>query len=67
MDDKEWVLFIVGGLALLGGLGLAFLVVLQSGPVVPVSDGVWEWTDIHGETRTVRLVNRNVGRRVVRL
>lgn len=54
MDDFQWGLLILGGIALVGGLGIAFLVLAQpvaSQPTTMKNEESWEWTDWRGRRR----------------
>ena len=57
MDDFQLGLLILGGIAIVGGLGLLYVVLTQpqsSQPTqVSTNEESWEWTDYHGQRRTL--------------
>lgn len=56
MDDFQWGLLILGGIAVVGSLGLAYLVLTQpvsSQPVAMKNEESWEYTDWRGRRRTL--------------
>lgn len=57
MDDFQWGLLILGGIAIVGGIGLAALFLTQnpstSKPTSIKNEESWEWTDWRGRQRTL--------------
>ena len=71
MDDFQLGLLVLGGLAIVGGLGLVYVLLTQTPPSQPstvTNEETWEWTDHYGRRRTLtahRKVESN--ERVVKL
>lgn len=54
MDDFQLGLLVLGGLALVGGLAVAVLVLTKPPkPTITKNEETWEWTDWQGRKRTL--------------
>ncbi len=57
MDDFQWGLIILGGVAVVAGIGLGALILIQSStapqPSAIKNKESWEWTDWRGRQRTL--------------